>query len=591
MKQFFKMMFASTLGVMLAMGMIIAIGFCVVIGFVASVGSTPSYSPKAHTVLKIKLNGTLVENANTNPFASLMGDKEEVLSLKELREAIQTAKGNDNIVGIYLEAGSLATGSASFEALRRQLTDFKQSGKFVVAYGDSYSQGNYLLCSVADKVFLNPQGTLGLAGLASQTMFFKGLMDKAGVKMEIFKVGTYKGAVEPFMLDKLSDANREQIHSYISSIWGTICRGIANERKITVSEVEKFANEGLFMAEPGKAVEYGLVDSLAYKPDVEAYVKQLAGQSDKKLLTASVAQVNTLKNQTAKSGTPQVAVLYAEGEIKAQNPNSIYDMETSITEKLADELIKLKDDEDVKAVVLRVNSPGGSAYVSEQIWKQVVELKKVKPIVVSMSDVAASGGYYISCAANKIVAEANTLTGSIGIFGMFPNMAGLFDKLDVTTDIVKTCDYADLGDISRPMTDGERVLIQAYVERGYQLFLKRCADGRGMTVDEINAIGQGRVWTGEQAKERGLIDELGGIELAVSEAAKLSGLEENQYEVVSVSGSKNLLDQLLESQWGEIRQSVARNILGDQYEYFKVLEQAKQSTGIQARLPYDLKPL
>jgi protease-4 len=256
---------------------------------------------------------------------------------------------------------------------------------------------------------------------------------------------------------------------------------------------------------------------------------------------------------------------------------------------MADELIKLKNNDDVKAVVFRVNSPGGSAYISEQIWRQVVELKKVKPVVVSMGNVAASGGYYISCAANKIIAEPNTLTGSIGIFGMFPNASGLFGKLALTTDIVKTNTFSDLGDLSRPMTESEKALIQGYVERGYQTFLSRCAEGRGMTTEAVNAIGQGRVWTGEQAKERGLVDELGGIELAISTAAGLADLD--QYSVTTVSGSKNFLDEFLESQLGEVKLSIVKNVLGNEFEYFKTLNNIKTNCGIQARMPYDMKPL
>ena len=390
------------------------------------------------------------------------------------------------------------------------------------------------------------------------------------------------------VLDKLSEANREQIQSYISTIWDNIAEGIAESRGISVNDINHYANEGLFFADPVKTVECGFIDELKYKPEVEAYVKELAGQNGEKLRSANLAQMKTLKASPTKNA-PEIAVLYAEGEIKAQTPGNFYDIEQSITEKMADELIKLKNNDDVKAVVFRVNSPGGSAYISEQIWRQVVELKKVKPVVVSMGNVAASGGYYISCAANKIIAEPNTLTGSIGIFGMFPNASGLFGKLALTTDIVKTNTFSDLGDLSRPMTESEKALIQGYVERGYQTFLSRCAEGRGMTTEAVNAIGQGRVWTGEQAKERGLVDELGGIELAISTAAGLADLD--QYSVTTVSGSKNFLDEFLESQLGEVKLSIVKNVLGNEFEYFKTLNNIKANCGIQARMPYDMKPL
>ena len=468
------------------------------------------------------------------------------------------------------------------------LTDFKESGKFVIAYSDNYSQGCYYLCSMADKVFLNPQGTLGLIGMASQTMFYKELLKKVGVDMMIFKVGTYKGAVEPFMLDKLSDANREQIQSYMSTIWDNVTSGIAESRNISTEDINNFANQGYAFASAEKAVECKLVDELKYRPEAEEYVKELAGQSDKRLQTADITKIKSIKTINREKAD-RIAILYAEGEIKPEVSSSPYNVEQTITEKVATELIKLKNDNNIKAVVFRVNSPGGSAFVSEQIWRQVVELKKVKPIVVSMGDVAASGGYYISCAASKIIAEPNTLTGSIGIFGIFPNVTGLFNKLSLTTDIVKTNTYADLGDMSRPMREDEKVLIQSFVERGYETFITRCADGRGMSKEAINEIGQGRVWTGEQAKERRLVDELGGINKAIETAASLADLSD--YSLTYVSGTKDFWKEFIEKQLGEVKVSIVKSVLGDEYEYFKNLSNIKTTTGVQARLPYDVKPL
>ncbi|HNU38000.1 MAG TPA: signal peptide peptidase SppA, partial [Macellibacteroides fermentans] len=518
MKQFFKMMFASALGAILAAGLLITLSIFLLIGISASMSQPTAFSPSSNSVLKIALNGALSDQKTDNPYAMLLGEEDTELSLTDILKAIKEAKNSDNIKGIYIEAGNFSAGSSSIDAIRRAITDFKESGKFVVAYGDQYTQGSYYLASVADKVYINPQGALLLTGMSSQTMFYKGLLNKLGVEMLIFKVGTYKGAVEPFMLDKLSDANREQISSYMNGIWDNITADIAKSRKITVEDVNHYADQGFAIALPEKALECGLVDELKYKPEAEEYVKDLAGQTDKKLKTVGVDKVRNIKSKEGKSKN-KIAVLYAEGEI-TEAVTSPYSMDKSITEKVAKELIKLKEDESIKAVVLRVNSPGGSAFTSEQIWKQVLELKKVKPIVVSMGDVAASGGYYISCAANKIVAEPNTLTGSIGIFGMFPNMTGLFNKVALTTDVVKTNTYADLGDVSRPMREDEKALIQSRIESGYDTFITRCADGRGMTKAAIDSIGQGRVWTGEQAIEKGLVDELGGIEKAIAVAAK-----------------------------------------------------------------------
>ena len=587
MKQFFKMMFASALGAILAAGLLITLSIFLLIGISASMSQPTAFSPSSNSVLKIELNGALSDQKTDNPYAMLLGEEDTELSLTDILKAIKEAKNSDNIKGIYIEAGNFSAGSSSIDAIRRAITDFKESGKFVVAYGDQYTQGSYYLASVADKVYINPQGALLLTGMSSQTMFYKGLLNKLGVEMLIFKVGTYKGAVEPFMLDKLSDANREQISSYMNGIWDNITADIAKSRKITVEDVNHYADQGFAIALPEKALECGLVDELKYKPEAEEYVKELAGQTDKKLKTVGVDKVRNIKSKEGKSKN-KIAVLYAEGEI-TEAVTSPYSMDKSITEKVAKELIKLKEDESIKAVVLRVNSPGGSAFTSEQIWKQVLELKKVKPIVVSMGDVAASGGYYISCAANKIVAEPNTLTGSIGIFGMFPIMTGLFNKVALTTDVVKTNTYADLGDVSRPMREDEKALIQSRIESGYDTFITRCADGRGMTKAAIDSIGQGRVWTGEQAIEKGLVDELGGIEKAIAVAAKLADLKD--YKLVEVSGSKDFLKDLFEKQLDEVKLNVVKQLMGEDFEYFKTLNLIKSAPAIQTRLPYDVQPL
>lgn len=588
MKQFFKMMFASALGVFVATVLLFIFSIFSLISIVSSFSSSPTYIPKDNTVFKIKLSGNLVDNATANPLDVFIGNTESTLSLTDILSSIQKAEKNEQIKGIYLESGILSTGSASLTAIRKALGNFKKSGKFVIAYADNYTQGNYYLCSIADKVFMNPQGSLGLTGIASQTMFYKALLNKVGVEMQVFKVGTYKGAVEPFMLDKLSDANREQIQSYINSIWNIMTEGIAQERQITVDEVDEFANKGLAFSDPKKSVEYRLIDELKYKSEAEEYIKELAGQTGKKL---EVADIDKMKNilTLEKEKEDQIAILYAEGEIKPYKPSTPYETEQYISEKLADELIKLKNDEKVKAVVLRVNSPGGSAFVSEQIWKEVVELKKVKPIVVSMGDIAASGGYYISCAANKIIAEPNTLTGSIGIFGLFPNATGLFDKLDVTADIVKTNKFADLGDLTRPMTTDEKTLIQHYINKGYDTFLSRCAEGRSLPKDSINQIGQGRVWTGQQALDNGLIDQLGGIDEAIKEAALLANVTD--YSINNVSGISDFLNDFIEKQLGNVKMNIVKSILGNDYEYFKTLQEIRSVSGVQARLPYDMKPL
>lgn len=581
------MMFASALGVFVAIGLVITISTFVMIGMLASLSSQPEYAPKANTVFKLSLKGTLNEIANENPLDMFMGKTDRPVTLNVVLKAIRTAKDNDNIKGIYLEAGAFSAGTAGVEAIYRELKSFKESGKFLVAYGDYYTLGTYYLCSLADKVYLNPKGSLDIHGLASAPIFLKGLGEKLGVRAEIFRVGTYKGAVEMFMLDKLSDENREQIQTYTGGIWGNLTDDIAEARNIPTDRINEYADKGYFLAPAEKAVEMGFIDELKYRPEAEEYVKEQAGQTDDKLKTSGIDKIRNINTKGGKKNDGKIAILYAEGTIEPYKEATPYQkQEPNITEKMADELIKLKDDDDVKAVVFRVNSPGGSAYISEQIWREVAELKKVKPIVVSMGNYAASGGYYISCAANKIVAEKNTLTGSIGIYGMFPDATEMFKKLGVTTDIVKTNEFADLGNISRPWRENEKAIFQSSINEGYDLFITRCADGRGMSKAEIDSIGQGRVWTGEDAKARGLVDELGGMDKAIEIAASLADLTD--YDVTEVSSSRDFFKQLLEKQMEDIKVSLVKDVLGDEYWKLQQINRLKSMSGVMALCPYEV---
>ncbi len=453
MKQFFKTVFASAFGMLIGVAVLFIVGTFALTAIIANSSGESEYRPKDNTVFKLVLEGSIVENNVSNPFMELFGEKEP-LSLSRILRAIRLAKENDNIKGIYLEAGNTSSSPATLAAIRNALSEFKETGKFIVSYADTYTQGGYYVASIADSVFVNPIGGVYMTGLASVGVFYSGLSDKLGVEYNIFKVGTFKGAVEPYYLKKYSDANREQITSYQQSIWQNLTSAILKSRSISQDEFDHFVNEGLFFDDAQKTVDLKLTDGLRYRYEVEQSVKQLAGQDiNEKLIAADVNKMSRIKD-TRKIKKDKIAILYAEGTIAESS--SPYSMdEQVINEDLIDEFRKLIKDEEVKAVVFRVNSPGGSAYISEQIWKQVVELKKVKPVVVSMGTYAASGGYYISCGANKIVAEPTTLTGSIGVFGVFPNMTGLFDKVGLSTDVVKTNPLADLGNVSRPMTESE----------------------------------------------------------------------------------------------------------------------------------------
>ncbi|MDR0537862.1 MAG: signal peptide peptidase SppA [Tannerellaceae bacterium] len=588
MKQFFKMMFASALGAVVAFGLIVVLTTLVFAGIIATMSNKPAYFPKENTVFKLSLNGAVHENLEANPFSELFGGNELGISLKDIVRAIRIAKTNDNIKGVYLEAGAMfAAGTPVIDVIRSELAALKEQGKFVVAYADNYTQGAYYLCSVANKVFMNPAGMALVTGRSAQYEFYKGLGEKIGLEFMIFKVGTHKGAVEPYMLNKLSEENRNQITSYQTEIWNAVTKNIAAARNISPETINEYANKGYFLSSKSQAVEMGIVDELRYKSDVEDYIKRLAEQTGERLHTVSLSKMNSIK-ESAGINKNKIAILYAEGEISTKVVSSI-PQSGGINEDILDAIIKLKNDNMVKAVVMRVNSRGGSAYISEQIWHEIEELKKEKPVVVSMSDIAASGGYYISCGASKIFAEPTTLTGSIGVFAMIPNFAGLYRKLDMTTDVVKTNRFSDLGDASRPWREDEKALFQALVEDGYDLFLTRCAEGRKMSKEAIDAIAQGRVWTGSQALENGLIDALGGLDDAVAAAAELADLSEGDYDISYSSGAKDFLLDFIEKQIGNIKASVVESIIGE--EEYKILNNAhrlKAQSGLMARLPFEI---
>lgn len=540
-----------------------------------------------NSVFTLELKGTIQERYQPSPVDQFFEDQISTYGLEDILNAIQKAKENDLIKGIYLHTGALSCSAASLQAIHRALADFKQSGKFLVAYADAYTQGGYYVASVADKVIVNPVGSLSWHGLASETMFLKDFLAKIGVKMQIFRVGTYKSAVEPMMSTEMSPANREQTQAFLESTWKSILNDVSASRHISADSLNLLADRNMDFHPAETYVSSGLADTLMYQDEVLSYLKSLTGLSDEDdLKTLNLDEMTRVKATAPKSKTRDVvAVYYAYGEI--DNGSSSYD-EGINSEKVTKDLRDLRKDKNVKAVVLRVNSPGGSAYGSEQIWREISLLKAEKPVVVSMGDYAASGGYYISCAAHKIVAEPTTLTGSIGIFGMMPDASELLnDKLGLHFDGVKTHKMADMGSMSRPFNAEESALMQQMVNQGYALFTKRCAEGRHIPLEELCKIAEGRVWTGSMAKELKLVDELGGLDTAIQLAAQLGKVKD--YNLQTYPAKEDFLTQLLNTRTDRYIHSQLQETFGEYYRSFDWIRHLGQSDRLQARLPFNLR--
>ena len=543
MKDFLKYVLATIVGIICTgfiMGMMSLFMFIVM-----AISSSDTPSVKDGSVLRIQLSGTLNERAKENPFAQyLNSDIAQTQGLDDIISAIKTAQTNDKISGIYLEGGTLISDMATAQELRKALADFKKSKKFILAYADNYSQGSYYIASVADKVLVNPSGIVDWHGLASQPIFFTDLLKKVGVKMQVFKVGTYKSAVEPYILTKMSDANREQVSSFVGDIWKNICTDVASSRKISVEGLNAYADNYITFADAKDYVKAHLVDGLAYADEVRTQLRALSRQDKVNF----IAPADLAKLAEKKSGDGTIAVYYAQGNIvDAVADNSLMSNESYIVgSKVVEDLDRLANNDDIKAVVLRINSGGGSAYASEQMWRAIQLLKKKKPVVVSMSGMAASGGYYMSCGADYIVAEPTTLTGSIGIFGMIPDASELLtDKLGLHFDMVKTNKSSDFGAQGRAFNADEANVMQQYVNRGYRLFISRVAAGRHITPEQVDRIGQGRVWTGSQALKIKLVDKLGTLDDAIAEAASRAKLKD--YSILSTPNKESWVDQILNS--------------------------------------------
>ena len=588
MKDFLKYTFATVTGMVLFAILIGIISVISVMGMIASQEATTVV--KDNSVMVLNLSGSLEERADDNPFAQMVGSVAETNGLDEILYAIKRAKEEKEVKGIYIEAGLFdADAPASCQAIRKALADFKKSGKWIVAYGEQYTQQAYYICSVADEIAINPSGLIDWHGLAAQPMFLKDLLAKVGVKMQIVKVGKFKSATEAYSEDHMSDANREQVTAYITGVWNTMVGDVAASRKLPVAQLNAYADSLITFAKAEDYVRHHLVDKIAYTDEVKASVKQRLGIGDDDVINQmSVTDMNNLPEKINRSDN-EIAIYYAYGEIV-----NTADGQTSAAicgDVVTKDLEELMKDDDVKAVVLRVNSPGGSAYASEQIWNAVKKMRTKKPVVVSMGGYAASGGYYISCGADYIFAEPTTLTGSIGIFGMFPDFSQLAtEKLGVKFDVVKTNRFSDFGSVARPFNAEELAHLQKYIGNGYDLFLSRVAEGRKMKTADVNEIAQGRVWLGKDALKIKLIDDLGGLDKAVAKAAELAKVKD-YYDTATYPAAPNFIDQMLSSLEGDNGNFLDEQLkasLGDYYTPVMMLKRVEQQYPVQARMPYHL---
>lgn len=588
MKSFLKQVLAVIVGIC-SVGAFATLMFFVMLGVMLATGDEKQ-SVSDNSILRIELTGTVVDRSTpNNPLNQLLGRSEaSSQGLDVLIDAIKTAKSDKRIKGIYIEGGTMSSDFATLQELRGALVDFKSSGKFIVSYADSYTQGAYYIASVGDRVLINPSGLLDWHGIAMQPMFWTGLMEKVGVKAQVFKVGTYKSAVEPFILKEMSPANREQVESMITDLWKETCTAVATSRKLSPDSLNAYADRYITLADGADYKRLKLVDDLTYVDQVRDELRKR--MNDKEVTFVSPEVVAAQAEDTGDDDN-QVAVYYASGNIVdvAGSGALMGGGDEIIGSRVVEDLDKLANDKDVKAVVLRINSGGGSAYASEQMWRAVQLLKKKKPVVVSMGGMAASGGYYMSCGANYIVAEPTTLTGSIGIFGLIPDFSGLVkDKLGLRFDVVKTNKASDFGTLSRPFDAAESAALQAHVNRGYALFLKRVADGRTaagrkMTPEAVDHIAQGRVWTGNQALKNGLVDKIGTLNDAILKAEQLA--QTKNPAVVRYPAPKSWMESFSkEQQEDDYFERKMKLVLGDYYEPLNFIQNMDRGNYLQARL-------
>ena len=588
MKQFFGAFFGSIIGLLIATVLAILIIIGVIKSSFNSVleSSVDKIDLQSNTILKIILNGTIIEREKENIFkgfgtlSSLSG--EGGLGLNSLVEKLNFAKNDTKIKGIYLVFKNIDAGFASLQELRNALSDFKKSGKFIYSYAENYSQKEYFLASVSNKIILNPQGNIDWKGLSMNLMFFKNAFDKLDLDVQVFRHGKFKSAVEPFLLNKMSQANRYQSEIFLNSIWNSMLTEISKDRKISVKQLNLLAN-GLQIQFPEDAL-INMIDALAYEDEVLLELKKKVGIKENEktqFITLEKYKLNNVFN--SKINNTKIAVIYANGSISSGNGN---DNEIG-SDRIARAIKEARLDDKVKAIVLRVNSPGGSALASDVIWREVYLSKKSKPMIVSMGDLAASGGYYISCAADKIFAQPNTITGSIGVFGVIPNLQKMLEnKLGITIDTVNTNKYSDIASGLRSVNDFEYRYIQNGVEKVYDTFTRRVSEGRKMKQSDVDSLGQGRVWSGIDALKINLVDEIGGLKDAIAYAAKKANLQE--YKLIELPKLINQFDEILGQKETELETRIVKKQLGLSYLYFKQLQQVSNLNGIQARLPFEI---
>lgn len=586
MKEFLKYTLATIVGIHISALLLLLIG----IGIAGSIllSKESSVTLKDHTFLVLDLDGTLTERSTETPIDKILGSSFKSQGLEQILNSIEKARNNPYITGIYLQAGQLSASTASLQEIRSALQRFKESGKTIIAYGDNYTQGLYYLASISNLVALNPVGSVEWKGVSAQNFFYKDLLQKLGIEVQIFRVGSYKSAVEPFLRENMSPENKQQYTKLIQSVWKQILQGVSESRRISTDSLNQFADRGIFFAASQEYVKTHLVDTLLYRNQVREQLQRLTQSSKKE--DPRLVSVEEFLRVAEESSVPeqkkQIAVYYAYGEIDSYVSSP--DEEGINSRKVARDLRRLQEDEDIKAVVLRVNSPGGSAFGAEQLWKAVSDLNKVKPVVVSMGGYAASGGYYMSVAAPTIVAEPTTLTGSIGIFGMVPCVEKTAQKVGIGIDRVLTNPHADLYTITRPLSPAEKKLMQQMLERGYDLFITRCAEGRKMSKEAIEKIAQGHVWTGVEAQHLKLVDQLGGISKAITlaaEKAKIKG-----YTVQAYPETKGFFESLLEEDtYRKMKARMSQFVPGyDFIEKTSYVINNSSRFNVQTRIPYQL---